>query len=48
MKNGPPATRALLPDVEAAARGHGRRAIVLNLQILPNAVADLARLGWLP
>jgi hypothetical protein len=37
----------LLPDAEDTAQGHGRGAIVLNLRILPNAVADLARLGWL-
>jgi hypothetical protein len=45
IKDRLPATRALLPATEGAAPGHWRGAIVLNLQILTNAVADLARLG---
>src|SRR5277367_3851163 len=48
ITSGSAATRALLPVAEGtlpvAARG---RPMVLKLEILPNAVADLHRLGWL-
>jgi hypothetical protein len=40
------ATRALLPEAEGTLPGI-RRPIVLELEILPDAVADLQRLGWL-
>jgi hypothetical protein len=46
IKNGLNATRALLPAAETVLPGI-RRPIVLELKILPEAVADLKRLGWL-
>jgi hypothetical protein len=48
IQNGLATTRALRVAAEDTARGHHRRGrMVLSLQILPNAIADLARLGWL-
>jgi hypothetical protein len=47
IRNGPPATRALLPDLVATLPMVSRGPILLRLEILPNAVDDLCRLGWL-
>jgi hypothetical protein len=46
IKSGSAATRALLSEAETVLPG-SRRPIVLELKILPDAVADLKRLGWL-
>ena len=46
IKSGSAATRALLSEAETVLPGI-RRPIVLELKILPDAVADLKRLGWL-
>ena len=46
IRSGTAATRALLPEAETVLPGV-RRPIVLELKILPDAVADLKRLGWL-
>jgi hypothetical protein len=46
IKSGSAATRALLPAAETVLPGI-RRPIVLELKILPDAVVDLKRLGWL-
>jgi len=47
IRNGLPATRALLPAEQAALRGYGRGALVVRLPVLPNAIDDLRHLGWL-
>jgi hypothetical protein len=47
IRNGLPATRALLPARQAALRDYGRGALVVRLPVLPNAIDDLRRLGWL-
>jgi len=41
------ATRALHSEAEATLPGVRHRPMVLRLEILPNAVDDLCRLGWL-
>jgi len=46
IKSGSAATRALLSEAETVLPGI-RRPIVLELKILPDAVVDLKRLGWL-
>ena len=46
IRSGSTATRALFPEAETVLPGV-RRPIVLELKILPDAVADLKRLGWL-
>ena len=46
IMSGSAATRALLPEAETVLPGV-RRPFVLELKILPDAVADLKRLGWL-
>ena len=46
IKSGSAATRALLSAAETVLPGI-RRPIVLELKILPDAVVDLKRLGWL-
>ena len=46
IKSGSAATRALLSEAETVLPG-SRRPIVLELKILPDAVVDLKRLGWL-
>ena len=47
IKNGLNATRALLPEAEGTLPRVRHRPMILRLEILPNAVDDLCRLGWL-
>jgi hypothetical protein len=47
IQTSPAATRALPHDIEAGTRAHRRGTMVLTVQILPNAISDLSRLGWL-
>jgi len=47
IRNGGPATRALLSEAEGTMPRVRHRPMVLRLEILQNAVDDLCRLGWL-
>jgi hypothetical protein len=46
IKNGLNATRALLPEAEGTLPRVRHRPMILRLEILPNAVDDLCRLGY--
>jgi hypothetical protein len=47
IRSGSAATRALLSEAEGTLPRVRHRPMVLRLEILPNAVDDLCRLGWL-
>jgi hypothetical protein len=47
VRSGPAATRTLLSEAEGTLPRVRHRPVVLRLEILPNAVDDLCRLGWL-
>ena len=47
IRSGSAATRALLSETEATLPRVRHRPMVLRLEILPSAVDDLCRLGWL-